>query len=116
MVKIDYFPRYYCLLFLGTLLDFIERYATFPAISPFGNPLLTAYLPLLTKEEIDMKNIELGDCVVDSITSYAGTVTAINQKLGGSPQACVEAHSLQDGRPVEVWFDVHRLTLGGDES
>ena len=57
-----------------------------------------------------MALIELGDSVVDRITGFQGTVTAIAKYLTGSDRALVEAFCDDPHKVGEsLWIDLERL-------
>ena len=54
-----------------------------------------------------------GDKVVDSVTGFAGIVTATATYLAGTPRHQVTATGAPDGKINEEWFDAARLSVTG---
>ena len=53
--------------------------------------------------------VQIGDNVKDTITGFAGVVTAKTEYLFGSPRMLVEAIPEDGGKPVSEWFEMARL-------
>ena len=55
---------------------------------------------------------KLGDKVRDSITGFAGIVTAITEYLNGCKRVSVQPQNLKDGVPIDVqYFDVEQVEV-----
>ena len=52
---------------------------------------------------------ELGEEVEDKISGFIGKVTSITRYIGGDVRYGVTANYLENGKPVEDWFDEERL-------
>lgn len=53
-------------------------------------------------------HIELGTAARDSVTGFAGTVTAICYHLNATPDILIEGTDLH-GQPAEIWVDAQRV-------
>ncbi len=49
--------------------------------------------------------------VMDIGSGFTGVITCRNQSLGGGQRFQVSSATLDDGKPVEYWFDADRLEL-----
>lgn len=57
-------------------------------------------------------NLNLGDKVRDTITGFAGTLTAKSEYINGCVQFCVSPPVDKDGKLVEAaWIDWQRLEV-----
>ena len=56
--------------------------------------------------------VNLGEYVVDTISGFAGVVTARTEYLHGNIELCVEACELDSGKPIaKVWLDEQRCEV-----
>ena len=59
-------------------------------------------------EKMKKFKFELGDTLDDTVTGYTGVATARCEYLGvENARYCLE--NMENGKPVEVWFDENRL-------
>lgn len=55
--------------------------------------------------------LELGDEVMDTLTSFTGIIIATNQNISGCDQLCIQP-PVKDGTYQDAhWFDVERIGL-----
>lgn len=56
--------------------------------------------------------IAIGDYVQDTISGFAGIVTARTEYANGNVKVCVEACELDQGKPItEIWLDEYRVEV-----
>lgn len=55
--------------------------------------------------------VKLGSNVKDNITGFEGVATGKCEYLNGCVQYEITASKLEDGKPVEKWFDEGRVIL-----
>lgn len=59
----------------------------------------------------DAPTPKLGDRVYDTVTGFAGTITATTTYLHGETRCAVE--TLEAGKLTCEWFDLNRLEVAG---
>jgi hypothetical protein len=65
-----------------------------------------------TQTTFDNQRKQLGDCVRDRITGFAGIVTGRTEWLNGCSRVGVQCEKLKDGLPQETqWFDEPQVQL-----
>ncbi len=58
-----------------------------------------------------MVNLKFGDVVKDPASGYRGTIIARCEYDNGCIQFQVKSDKLQDGVPIEIWFDEQHLAI-----
>lgn len=56
-------------------------------------------------------SVALGSCVKDSITGFEGTVVSVCENLHGDTRIAVVLHNLDQGKVVQEWFNVGRVSI-----